>query len=217
HEEGPTLFDQPIQFGDRHLIEFLGFGAAALIPASPTGVVQVRVKTPRTGVSCEANTGGAVAKVAHDFGDRLDFGPQPTLVSQRDDLRPEAVHPGQHGGVGRGGGDVRAVGVLKQDTLGGEVRDVGRRQAGIAVTTHVVSAQGVNGNQQNIGSFIHCPKSSLSSLECAAISPAMQPCSTALDYNTDKLINANACVPSKSQLYCKRKRLRYSRNGSYCH
>ena len=71
-------------------------------------------------------------------------------MAQRDDLRAEAVHAGQHERVGAGGRDVRAVGVLEQDAVRGEPVDVRRGQARIAVTAHVVRPQAVDAEEDDV-------------------------------------------------------------------
>jgi hypothetical protein len=71
-------------------------------------------------------------------------------VTQRDDLRREDILPGQHRGVSACGRDIGAEGLLEERALFGELVDVRRRQAMIAVAAHVVAAQRVDAQQNDI-------------------------------------------------------------------
>ena len=77
----PSLLRSPtaVQFGQRDVVQVLRFGAAALVPASPAGIVEIFVEAPRTGIARKADAGGVVALLAQDLGQRLDFRAQPPL------------------------------------------------------------------------------------------------------------------------------------------
>ena len=140
-EEGLVLSGQPVQLRQRDVVEVLRLGAAALVPAPPAGVVQIGVEAARGRVAGEADAGSVVARRAQGLGQRGDFGAQRPLVAQGDHLRGKDVHAGQHGAVGAGRRDVRAVSVFEQRPARREAVQVRHRQARVAVTAQVVGAQ----------------------------------------------------------------------------
>ena len=86
-------------------------------------------------------------------------------MAQRHDLCADHVAPGEHGCIGAGRGNVCAEGLLEERRLLGKAVDVRRRQALVAVATHVVSSQRVDAHQDDIwlsssASFRHCLYSS---------------------------------------------------------
>ena len=44
-KKGGILLRQAIQLGNRHRVEILGFGTPALVPATPSGVLLICVKS----------------------------------------------------------------------------------------------------------------------------------------------------------------------------
>ncbi|OQA40903.1 MAG: hypothetical protein BWY52_02745 [Chloroflexi bacterium ADurb.Bin325] len=142
---------QPRQLRDRHLVEVLGLGTAALVPTAPAGEVDIGVEPARCRVAAEADAGRVVALLPEDLGQRLDLGPQRAFMPERDDLGRKDVHAGQHGGVGAGGRDERTVGALEENALAGKLVDMGRREAAIPVAAHVVSPQRVDAEEDDVG------------------------------------------------------------------
>ena len=140
HKPRLVIGRQPRQFGHRDFVEILRLGTAALAPAAPAGVLDIGIESARAWIAAEADRSRVIALFAHDLGHRLDFGTQRTLMTQRHHLGAEAVHAGQHGSIGRGGRDMRAVGLLEKHGLAGEAVDMRCCQARIAITTHVVGA-----------------------------------------------------------------------------
>ena len=156
HDEPGFVFRaQPLQFWDGDLIEILGFGASALLPTAPAGIVDVVVEAASAGVACEADASAVVAMLAQDLGGRGRFCAQRSLVAQRDNLRAEAVAPGQHRGIGGRGGDVRAEGFFKKRARPGKAVDVRRGLALVSITRHVVGADRVDRNEQYVGLSWH--------------------------------------------------------------
>jgi len=154
-QEGLLALRQPLQLRHGDLVKVLRLGHAALVPRLPARVeVQVLVEPARGRVVGEADAGARVARVAQYFGQRPDFRPQRALVRQRDDLRAEHIHAGEHVGVAARRRDVRAVVVLEERGALRKPVDVRRRQPVIAVRAHVVRAQRVDAEEQDIGKFV---------------------------------------------------------------
>ena len=82
-EQEERLFplDKTIKFRDCDLVEVLCFRAGPFFPTSPTRIGQVVIKSTRTGVAAETNTGCLVTDLSKDFGEGFDFGSEGTLVS----------------------------------------------------------------------------------------------------------------------------------------
>ena len=74
-------------------------------------------------------------------------------MAQPHDLGAEAVHTREHGSIGRGGRDVGAKGIFKQYTAGGETIQMGGGEALVAVAAHMVSAERIDSDQQNVRVF----------------------------------------------------------------
>ena len=71
-------------------------------------------------------------------------------MSQRDDLRTEAVHTGEHRRIGAGGGYVGAVRSLKERTILSKPVYMRGGVAVITVATHVVGKKGINADEKDI-------------------------------------------------------------------
>ena len=87
----------------------------------------------RRGCRLKADTDRFVALLAQNFGQRWHFGAQRAFVAQRHHLGAKDIAPGQHRGIGRGGGDVGAKGVLEECAPGWQS---GRCAAWSAVDSH---------------------------------------------------------------------------------
>ncbi len=135
----------------RHVVEVLGLGEPAIVPRAPAGVVEVLVEPARARVAREAHAGGVVPRAAQDFGQSLDLGGQPAAVAQGNHLGAKAIAPGEHGGVGGRGGDVRGVVALKERALFGEGIDVRGGLPVVAVATHVIRQQRIDGDEEDVG------------------------------------------------------------------
>ena len=91
--------------------------------------------------------------VGEGGGQRPQVVRQAAFVGQGDDAGGEAVHPGQHRGIGRSRRDVGGVVVLEQHALAGEPVDVRRRLSVVAVAAHVVGAQAVDTEEDEVERF----------------------------------------------------------------
>ena len=141
---------QPLQVGQRHLVEQLGLSQGTLVPTAPCLKIDVFVKPARTRIPGEPDAQGLITLVAQNLGQGRNLVGQPAPVAERDHVGRKTIHPGQHGRVRRRRGDVRAKRVFKQDALRGELVDIRRGQAVIAVTTHVIRPQAVDAEQNQI-------------------------------------------------------------------
>jgi len=85
-------------------------------------------------------------------------------VPERDRLRAETVHAGQHIAVTRRCGDMRAEAMVEHHAPTRKIiRYMRRRQALIAVKAHMIRAKAVDAEEQDVWFFIHClPPSDLS-------------------------------------------------------
>ena len=74
-------------------------------------------------------------------------------MAQGDDRSREAVEAREHRGVGRRGWDVGRVVVLEERAALGEAVDMRSGLAVVAVATHVVGAEAVDTEENDIGFF----------------------------------------------------------------
>ena len=148
--EGLVFLGQPLQFGNRHVVQILRLvGAAVVVVRAPAGEGEVGVVAPAAGVALEAHAGGVVAVVPQDLRQHrhaVDDG----LLGERHHIRAEAVPAGHHVGIAGGGGDVGGEAVVEGDAALGVLADMGRGQPPVAVVAHVVAAQAVNAEEQKI-------------------------------------------------------------------
>ena len=147
--------EQPVQLGQGHLVQELCLGGAAAGIAAPRLVLEVAVEPTCAGVALEADGGAGIAVRAQQLRQRGHGGAQRALVTQRHYLGAEAVQPGEHGAVGRGGGDHGREGALEQHRVGGEPVQVRAGLAVITVAAHVAGAQGVDPEQDDVGWLCH--------------------------------------------------------------
>ena len=158
-QKGIVRVEQPVQLRQRHLIQELRLGGAPAGIVAPRLVVEVGVEAARAGVAAEADAGAGVAVRAQQLRQGGDRGAQRPAVAQRHHLRAEAVQPGEHGTVRRGGGNRRREGALEQRRVGGEPIQVRAGQAPVAVTAQVAGAQRVDAEQDDVGGLCHAVSS----------------------------------------------------------
>ena len=153
--EGLVFLRQALQLGNGHVVQVLGLvGASVLVIGAPAGEADVLVIAAAGRVALEAHAGGVVAVVAQDLGQHrhaLDD----RRLGQTHHAGAEAVAAGHHVGVAGGGRDVRAEAVVEGHAALGILADVGRGQAGVAVVAHMVAAQAVNAEEQQVRFLAH--------------------------------------------------------------
>ena len=74
-------------------------------------------------------------------------------MAQGHDAGAEAVEAGEHGGVGRGRGNVGRVVLFKEHGVCGKAVDMGRGLAVVSITAHAIGAQAVDAEDNDVGLF----------------------------------------------------------------
>ena len=76
-------------------------------------------------------------------------------MPQRNDLRTEAIHTGEHRRIGARSRNMRTVTSLKECSTLGEPIDMRRSEMMVAVTAHVIGSQGINPDEHDVGLLCH--------------------------------------------------------------
>ena len=145
---------QPIDLRLRHLVEILRLGTSPLSERSPPGEFDVVIIPARSRVPPEPDARRVVAVLPADLRQRRHLARQLSLVPQRDDLRAEAIAPGEHRRIRRRRRDVRGISPLEQGSLPGEAVEVRRRQFFVTVAAHVIREDRVDREEQDVGLFL---------------------------------------------------------------
>ena len=152
--EGLVLSSQTLQLGDGNLVQVLGLvGTAVIMVGTPAGEGNVIVVATAGGIALEADAGGGVAQIPENLSQHGNA-VHNILLAQANHIGAEAVTAGHHVGVTGGGGNVGGEAVFKGDTAFGVLGNVGGSQTAVAVVTHMVPAEAVNAEKQQIGKFL---------------------------------------------------------------
>lgn len=76
-------------------------------------------------------------------------------MTQRNHLRPEAIHTGEHRRIGARGRYMRTVTSLKECAALGEPIDMRCSETLVTVTAHVIGSQGINPHEHDVGLLSH--------------------------------------------------------------
>ena len=76
-------------------------------------------------------------------------------MPQRNHLRTEAIHTGEHRRIGARRRNMRTVTSLKERAALGEPIDMRCSETLVAVTAHVIGSQGINPHEHDVGLLCH--------------------------------------------------------------
>ena len=149
------LGSQTLECGDGYFIEILGLVTTSFSPGAPPAEVNVVLETSRGWITTEPDASGAVAVLAQQLSKRGQVAAQGAPMSQSHNVGTKAIPTSKHGAIAWSGGNVRTEGIIKHTTAGRQLVYVGGSESVIAIEAHMIRAQAVDSQYNQMGLLGH--------------------------------------------------------------
>jgi len=139
---GFVNFREPVELGERDVVEIFGFVRASVGPArAPAVEVQVFLVASAADVALEPDARSIIAAFAENFREGFDSGRKVALMPERDCIRAENIKARHHRTITGRRRDGRREAIVKNYAVRQIFGDIRGGVAFIAVERHVIAPQ----------------------------------------------------------------------------